>query len=83
MTETLLYNNLYLYLFVALFLLCAGILGIVYRRTLIGTRSSAFLELVGIVNLTKLPRKHFGQLVSCPFAHLDSYFDDRGDFLLG
>jgi NADH:ubiquinone oxidoreductase subunit K len=44
MTETLLYNNLHIYLFVALFLLCAGILGLVYRRTLIGMMIS--LELI-------------------------------------
>lgn len=44
MTESLLYNNLYVYLFVALFLLSAGLLGVLYRRTLIGMLIS--LELV-------------------------------------
>jgi len=29
------FNNLHIYLFLALFLMCCGILGIVYRRTLI------------------------------------------------
>ena len=41
---TLLYNNMYVYLFIALFLLCAGILGVLYRRTLIGMLIS--LELI-------------------------------------
>ncbi len=44
MTETLLYNNLNIYLFIALFLLAAGILGLIYRRTLIGMLIS--LELI-------------------------------------
>ncbi len=44
MTGTLLYNNLSIYLYVALFLLCAGILGLFYRRTLIGMLIS--LELI-------------------------------------
>ncbi|MBA4416574.1 MAG: NADH-quinone oxidoreductase subunit NuoK [Syntrophus sp. (in: bacteria)] len=44
MTGTLLYNNLNIYLFVALFLLSAGILGMLYRRTLIGMLIS--LELI-------------------------------------
>jgi NADH:ubiquinone oxidoreductase subunit K len=44
MTGTLLYNNLNIYLFMALFLLCAGILGLFYRRTLIGMLIS--LELI-------------------------------------
>ena len=33
---TPIYNNLYLFLFVGLFLLACGILGLLYRRTLIG-----------------------------------------------
>ena len=44
MMETLLYNNVNIYLFMALFLLCAGILGVLYRRTLIGMLIS--LELI-------------------------------------
>ncbi len=44
MTGTLLYNSLHVYLFISLFLLCAGILGILYRRTLIGMLIS--LELI-------------------------------------
>ena len=36
MTVTLLYNNVNIYVYLALFLLCAGILGVLYRRTLIG-----------------------------------------------
>jgi NADH:ubiquinone oxidoreductase subunit K len=44
MTETLLYNNLNIYLYISLFLLCAGILGLIYRRTLIGMLIS--LELI-------------------------------------
>jgi NADH:ubiquinone oxidoreductase subunit K len=44
---TLLYNNLNIYLFVALFLLCAGIAGIVYRRTLIGMLISMELIMNG------------------------------------
>jgi NADH:ubiquinone oxidoreductase subunit K len=36
MTDMLLYNNLYIYLFVSLFLLCCGIGGLLFRRTLIG-----------------------------------------------
>ena len=44
MTATLLYDNLNIYVYLALFLLCAGILGILYRRTLIGMLIS--LELI-------------------------------------
>ena len=44
MTRTLLYNNLHVYLFAALFLLGCGLLGVIYRRTLIGMLIS--LELV-------------------------------------
>lgn len=44
MTGTLLYQNLYVYLFTALFLLGCGLLGVMYRRTLIGMLIS--LELV-------------------------------------
>jgi len=44
MTGDLLYHNLHLYLFIALFLLGCGILGIIYRRTLIGMLIS--LELI-------------------------------------
>ena len=41
---SLLYQNLNIYFFVSLFLLAAGILGIVYRKTLIGMLIS--LELI-------------------------------------
>jgi NADH:ubiquinone oxidoreductase subunit K len=44
MTGDLLYHNLHLYLFIALFLLGCGLLGILYRRTLIGMLIS--LELI-------------------------------------
>jgi len=42
-----LYNNLHVYLFVALFLLCCGILGLLYRRTLITMLISVELILNG------------------------------------
>lgn len=45
--DTLLYNNLNMYLFVALFMLAAGILGLVYRRTLIGMLISMELIMNG------------------------------------
>jgi len=44
MTGNLIYANLNIYLFIAVFLLGAGILGLVYRRTLIGMLVS--LELI-------------------------------------
>jgi NADH:ubiquinone oxidoreductase subunit K len=44
MTEGFLYNNFNIYIFLSLFLLCAGIMGLVYRRTLIGMLVS--LELI-------------------------------------
>jgi len=47
MTGQFLYNNLYIYLFISVFLLCAGILGIVFRRTLIGMLISVELILNG------------------------------------
>jgi NADH:ubiquinone oxidoreductase subunit K len=47
MTGTLIFNNLYLYLFIALFLLCCGILGIIYRKTLIGMLISIELIMNG------------------------------------
>lgn len=42
-----LYNNLYVYLYVSLFLLCCGVLGIIYRRTLIGMLVSVELIMNG------------------------------------
>lgn len=47
MTATFIYNNLYIYLFVALFLLCCGILGLLYRRSLIGMLISVELIMNG------------------------------------
>lgn len=47
MTAGLLFNNLYFYLFIALFLLCCGILGLLYRRTLIGMLISIELIMNG------------------------------------
>jgi len=47
MTGLFIYNNLYIYLFVAIFLLCCGVLGIVYRRTLIGMLISSELIMAG------------------------------------
>jgi NADH:ubiquinone oxidoreductase subunit K len=47
MTEDLIFNNLHIYLFISLFLLCCGILGIVYRRTLIGMLISVELIMNG------------------------------------
>jgi NADH:ubiquinone oxidoreductase subunit K len=47
MTGTLLYHNLTTYLFTSVFLLCCGILGILYRRTLIGMLISVELILNG------------------------------------
>ena len=44
MTAGFLYNNINIYLFVTIFLLAAGILGLVYRRTLISMLVS--LELI-------------------------------------
>ena len=47
MTGGLLYNNLHMYLFVALFLLSCGILSLLYRRTLIGMLISIELIMNG------------------------------------
>ncbi|HNQ63394.1 MAG TPA: NADH-quinone oxidoreductase subunit NuoK [Syntrophorhabdaceae bacterium] len=44
---TPIYNNLYLFLFVGLFLLACGILGLLYRRTLIGMLISIELIMNG------------------------------------
>jgi NADH:ubiquinone oxidoreductase subunit K len=44
---TPIYNNLYLFLFVGLFLLACGILGLLYRRTLIGMLISIELVMNG------------------------------------
>jgi NADH:ubiquinone oxidoreductase subunit K len=53
----LLFNVLHVYLFIALFLLCAGILGLVYRRTLIGMLVSVELIMNGAgLNLVALNR---------------------------
>jgi NADH:ubiquinone oxidoreductase subunit K len=43
----LLYDNLHVYLFLSLFLLAAGILGILYRKTLIGMLISVELMMNG------------------------------------
>jgi NADH:ubiquinone oxidoreductase subunit K len=43
----MLYNNLYIYLFTALFLLGCGLLGVIYRRTLIGMLVSMELIMNG------------------------------------
>jgi NADH-quinone oxidoreductase subunit K len=43
----MLYENLNVYLFVALFLLASGILGILYRKTLIGMLISVELIMTG------------------------------------
>ncbi|HPU28801.1 MAG TPA: NADH-quinone oxidoreductase subunit NuoK [Syntrophorhabdaceae bacterium] len=47
MTTGYLFNNFNLYLFLSLFLLCCGILGIVYRRTLIAMLISVELIMNG------------------------------------
>ncbi len=47
MTGSFVFNNLYLYLFIALFLLSCGILGLLYRRTLIGMLISIELIMNG------------------------------------
>jgi len=47
MTGQFLYNNLYIYLFISVFLLCAGILGIAFRKTLMGMLISVELILNG------------------------------------
>ncbi len=47
MTGQYLYNHLHLYLFISIFLLCAGILGIIFRRTLIAMLISTELILNG------------------------------------
>jgi NADH:ubiquinone oxidoreductase subunit K len=55
MTGDLLYQNLHLYLFIALFLLGCGLLGIIYRRTLIGMLISMELIMNGAgLNLVAL-----------------------------
>ena len=55
MTGNLLYNNLHLYLFIALFLLGCGLLGVMYRRTLIGMLISMELIMNGAgLNLVAL-----------------------------
>lgn len=57
MTDAYIFNSLYIYLFVALFLLCCGILGILYRRTLIGMLISIELIMNGAgLNLVALNR---------------------------
>jgi NADH:ubiquinone oxidoreductase subunit K len=47
MTGIYIFNNLYIYLFIALFLLSCGILGIIYRKTLIGMLISIELIMNG------------------------------------
>ena len=55
MTGDLLYNNLNVYLFIALFLLGCGLLGVIYRRTLIGMLISMELIMNGAgLNLVAL-----------------------------
>ncbi|MCX8022483.1 MAG: NADH-quinone oxidoreductase subunit NuoK [Syntrophorhabdaceae bacterium] len=57
MTGGYLFNNLYIYLFLALFLLCTGILGVLFRKTLIGMLISLELILNGAgLNLVALNR---------------------------
>jgi len=61
MTDGLLFNNIYVYLFVALFLLSAGILGVLYRRTLIGMLISMELIMNGVgLNFVALSRLNRG-----------------------
>jgi NADH:ubiquinone oxidoreductase subunit K len=47
MTATLLYDNLNIYLFIGIILLCCGILGVLYRRTLIAMLISIELIMNG------------------------------------
>ncbi|MCX8110875.1 MAG: NADH-quinone oxidoreductase subunit NuoK [Syntrophorhabdaceae bacterium] len=47
MTGAFLFNNIHVYMFLALFLMCCGILGIVYRRTLIAMLISIELIMNG------------------------------------
>jgi len=47
MTGQFLFNNLHVYLFISFFLLCTGILGIIFRRTLIAMLISVELILNG------------------------------------
>ncbi len=55
MTGELLYNNQHIYLFAALFLLGCGLLGVIYRRTLIGMLISMELIMNGAgLNLVAL-----------------------------
>jgi NADH:ubiquinone oxidoreductase subunit K len=55
MTGDFLYNNLHIYLFIALFLLGCGLLGMIYRRTLIGMLISMELIMNGAgLNLVAL-----------------------------
>jgi NADH:ubiquinone oxidoreductase subunit K len=57
MTGAVLYDNLNVYLFVSILLLGCGILGIVYRRTLIGMLISVELVMNGAgLNLVALNR---------------------------
>lgn len=68
MTGTLIFNNLYIYLFIALFLLCSGIMGIVYRKTLIGMLISIELIMNGAglnfvaLNRFTSPDNTYGQI---------------------
>ncbi|MDR2017772.1 MAG: NADH-quinone oxidoreductase subunit NuoK [Syntrophobacterales bacterium] len=65
MTDTLLFNNLYVYLFVALFLISAGILGVLYRKTLIGMLISLELVMNGVgLNFVALSRLNNGSGVA-------------------
>jgi NADH:ubiquinone oxidoreductase subunit K len=55
MTGALIYHNLHIYLFAALFLLGCGLLGVIYRRTLIGMLISMELIMNGAgLNLVAL-----------------------------
>ena len=55
MTGDLIYNSLNVYLFIALFLLGCGLLGVIYRRTLIGMLISMELIMNGAgLNLAAL-----------------------------
>jgi len=60
MTEAFLSDNLNIYLYLGIFLLCCGILGILYRRTLVGMLIS--MEL--IMNGTGLNLVAFNRFVS-------------------
>jgi NADH-quinone oxidoreductase subunit K len=57
MTEAFLYDNLNIYLYLGIFLLCCGILGILYRRTLIAMLISMELIMNGVgLNLVAFNR---------------------------